>query len=301
MRRIAVIAHSGKSIGGGLPQLRRTLRDRGVADPLWVEVPKSSKAPKQVRRLLSEGAEHFFVWGGDGMAQRCIDTLAGTGASMAIVPAGTANLLATNLGIPKDIAKAVDVGLHGRPRPIDVASMNGERFAVMAGAGFDAEMIDGADGALKDRLGRAAYIWTGTKVFRKPAFEAKIAVDGAPWYSGPASCILAGNVGSLFAGVEVFGDAEPDDGLLDLAVITAEGLAQWARTVGRTVAGKPEKSPFFRVTKAKQVKVKLNRKVLYELDGGARSKVKSYTLEVEPAAIAVCVPGSENSNGRASR
>ena len=294
MKPVAVIAHAGKSIEGGLPELRRTLARHGIADPLWVEVPKSKKAPQQVKRLLDKGAEHFFVWGGDGMAQRCIDTLAGTGATMAIIPAGTANLLATNLGIPKEIEGAVMTGLHGRRRTIDVASMNGERFAVMAGAGFDADMIDGADGTLKNRMGRAAYIWTGTKSFRKPAFEARIKVDGSPWYEGPASCILAGNVGSLFAGIEVFADAEPDDGLLDLAVITAEGLAQWARTVTRTVAGKPERSPFFRVTKAKKVSVKLDRKVLYELDGGAREKVKAYTLKIEPGAITVCVPASDN-------
>jgi len=297
VKPVAVIAHAGKSIEGGLPELRRTLARHGIADPLWVEVPKSKKAPQQVKRLLDKGAEHFFVWGGDGMAQRCIDTLAGTGATMAIIPAGTANLLATNLGIPKEIEGAVMTGLHGRRRTIDVASMNGERFAVMAGAGFDADMIDGADGTLKNRMGRAAYIWTGTKSFRKPAFEAWIKVDGSPWYEGPASCILAGNVGSLFAGIEVFADAEPDDGLLDLAVITAEGLAQWARTVTRTVAGKPERSPFFRVTKAKKVSVKLDRKVLYELDGGAREKVKAYTLKIEPGAITVCVPASDNGKG----
>jgi diacylglycerol kinase family enzyme len=297
VKPVAVNAHAGKSIEGGLPELRRTLARHGIADPLWVEVPKSKKAPQQVKRLLDKGAEHFFVWGGDGMAQRCIDTLAGTGATMAIIPAGTANLLATNLGIPKEIEGAVMTGLHGRRRTIDVASMNGERFAVMAGAGFDADMIDGADGTLKNRMGRAAYIWTGTKSFRKPAFEARIKVDGSPWYEGPASCILAGNVGSLFAGIEVFADAEPDAGLLDLAVITAEGLAQWARTVTRTVAGKPERSPFFRVTKAKKVSVKLDRKVLYELDGGAREKVKAYTLKIEPGAITVCVPASDNGKG----
>jgi diacylglycerol kinase (ATP) len=297
VKPVAVVAHAGKSIEGGLPELRRTLARHGIADPLWVEVPKSKKAPRQVKRLLDQGAEHFFVWGGDGMAQRCIDTLAGTGATMAIIPAGTANLLASNLGIPKEIEGAVMTGLHGHRRTIDVASMNGERFAVMAGAGFDADMIDGADGTLKNRMGRAAYIWTGTQSFRKPAFEARIKVDGSPWYEGPASCILAGNVGSLFAGIEVFADAEPDDGLLDLAVITAEGMAQWARTVSRTVAGNPERSPFFRVTKAKKVSVKLDRKVLYELDGGARTKVKAYTLKIEPGAITVCVPASDNGNG----
>jgi diacylglycerol kinase (ATP) len=296
MTTVAVVAHSGKSIDGGLPELRRVLARHGVSDPLWAEVPKSRKAPKQVRRLVDQGADHFLVWGGDGMAQRCIDTLAGRGGTMAIIPAGTANLLASNLGIPKDIEGAVATALHGAERPIDVATMNGERFAVMAGAGFDARMIGGADGALKDRLGRAAYLWTGAKSMSVPAFRASIRVEGAPWYDGPASCILAGNVGALFAGVEVFADATPDDGRLDIAVITADGAGDWTRTVVRTVAGNPERSPFFRVTQGRKAKVKLDRKVPYELDGGARSKVKTYRLGVEPGAITVRVPDSANGN-----
>ena len=254
-------------------------------------MPKSRKAPKQVRRLLEQGADHFFVWGGDGMAQRCIDTLAGTGTTVAIVPAGTANLLASNLGIPKDIEGAVVTGLRGtRAARSTSRRMNGERFAVMAGAGFDADMIGGADGGLKDRFGRAAYIWTGAKSMRTPPFNASIKVDGVPWYDGPASCVLAGNVGALFGGVEVFADAAPDDGRLDIAVITAEGLAEWARTVARTVAGRPERSPFFRVTQAGKVKIKLDRKVPYEIDGGARTKAKAYRIAVEPGAITVRVP-----------
>ena len=299
MSTVAVIAHSGKTVGGGLPELRRALARHGVRDPLWVEVPKSRKAPKQVRRLLAKGAERFVVWGGDGMAQRCIDTLAGTDASMAIVPAGTANLLATNLGIPADIEAAVATGLHGRPRRLDVGSLNGERFAVMAGAGFDAGMIDRADGRLKATLGRAAYIWTGAKALRAEPFAARIRVDGSPWYDGPASCILAGNVGALFAGVEVFADAEPDDGLLDLAVITADGLAQRAATIGRTIVGSLERAPGCRLVRGRKFRVKLDRKVRYELDGGARNKVKTYRLAVEPQAITVLVP--VDSNGGASR
>jgi diacylglycerol kinase family enzyme len=250
-----------------------------------------------VRRLLDQGARHFFVWGGDGMAQRCIDTLAGTGATIALVPCGTANLLASNLGIPKDIRQAVETGLHGRLRRIDVASMNGERFAVMAGAGFDADMIDGAGGRVKARLGRAAYLWTGAKSFRAPPFRARVRVDGSPWFDGEASCILAGNVGALFAGVRVFADAEPDDGLLDLAVITADGVKEWAGTVGRTIAGSLEDSPHCRMTRGRKMKVKLDRKVLYELDGGARSKVKAYRLAVEPGAISVYVPAGSTNGG----
>jgi diacylglycerol kinase family enzyme len=216
---------------------------------------------------------------------------------MAIVPAGTANLLATNLGIPKDIEDAVQTGLAGCRRRIDAIRMNDERFAVMAGAGFDADMIRAADGGLKDKLGRAAYLWTGARSFRQPPFTAKITVDSSPWFGGEASCILAGNVGALFAGVQVFEHAEPDDGLLDIAVVTADGMAQWARTVGRTIAGTPDRSPFFRSTKGRTVSVKLDRKVRYELDGGDRSRIKSYDLEVEPHAVTICVPAGSNRNG----
>jgi YegS/Rv2252/BmrU family lipid kinase len=300
MTNVAVIAHAAKSFGGGLPELRRELERQGVDDPLWIEVPKSRFAPKQVKRALAEGAELLFVWGGDGTVQRCIDTMAGSDAALVILPAGTSNLLATNLGIPQDIEQAVSIGLHGERRKLDVGRFNGERFAVMAGAGFDASMIQEADGTLKGRLGRIAYVWAGSKNLRAKPFKAKIAVDGVPWYAGAASCILVGNVGRLFAGVEVFDGASPDDGRLEVGVVNADGIGDWVRTLARTAAGHPERSPLVQATSATKIKVKLNRKVLYEVDGGDRKKVKSFTVSVQPAAITICLPKEEreqNGNG----
>ena len=238
MVKVAVIAHAGKTLGGGLPELRRVLEAAGVADPFWCEVPKSRKAPAQVRRALDEGAELIVAWGGDGMVQRCVDVLAGSEVPLAIIPAGTANLFATNLGIPSDIDGAVAVGLHGARRRVDLGRFNGERFAVMAGAGFDAAMIrDAADGGLKERLGRVAYVWTGSKNLRSKPFRANIEVDGANWYKGKASCILFGNVGKLVGGVEAFEDARPDDGRLELGIVTAEGLLEWGRMIARAAVG----------------------------------------------------------------
>jgi diacylglycerol kinase (ATP) len=293
MTKVAVIAHAAKSFGGGLPELRRELERQGVDDPLWVEVPKSKYAPKQVKRALDDGAELVYVWGGDGILQRSIDVMAGSDAALAILPAGTANLLATNLGIPQDIERSVSIGLRGERRKLDVGRFNGERFAVMAGAGFDASMIQQADGTLKDRFGRVAYVWTGSKNLRAKPFEAKINVDGVPWYDGAASCILVGNVGRLFGGIEVFEDARPDDGRLDIGVVNADGIADWVRTLARTAVGQAERSPLVQATSAKKIKVKLDRKVLYEVDGGDREKVKSFTIKVQPAAITICVPTGE--------
>lgn len=291
MVKVAVVAHSGKTLGGGLPELRRVLEAAGVADPFWCEVPKSRKAPAQVRRALDEGAELIVAWGGDGMVQRCVDVLAGSEVALAIIPAGTANLFATNLGIPSDIEGAVAVGLHGARRRVDLGRFNGERFAVMAGAGFDAAMIrDAGDGGLKERLGRVAYVWTGSENLRSKPFRADIEVDGANWYKGKASCILFGNVGKLVGGVEAFEDARPDDGKLELGIVTAEGLLEWGRMIARAAVGPVDKSPLAQTTKARSVKVKLNRKVLYELDGGDRTKVKTFKVKVEPGAVTVCVP-----------
>jgi YegS/Rv2252/BmrU family lipid kinase len=293
LTKIAVIAHAGKSFGGGLPELRRELKRQAVDDPLWVEVPKSRLASEQVERALDEGADLLFVWGGDGMVQRCLDAMVGSKAALAIVPAGTANLLATNLGIPQDIEQAVSIGLRGARRKLDVGRFNGERFAVMAGAGFDASMIKQADGGLKDRLGRVAYIWTGSQNLRAKPFNARIEVDGVPWYSGAASCILVGNVGRLFGGVEVFEDALPDDGRLEIGVVNADGVTDWVRTLARTAVGHAERSPLVQATSAKKIKVKLSRKVLYEVDGGDRDKVKSFTIKVQPGAITICIPKEE--------
>ena len=223
---------AGTPAGARAPGSRRSALDRGSEEPLRPEAGDPCTRPS--------GAELLFAWGGDGTVQRCIDALAGSDTALAILPAGTANLLATNLDIPQDIEQAVAIGLRGERHQIDVGRFEGERFAVMAGRGIDASMIQQADGTLKDRLGRVAYVWTGSQNLRAKPFRAKITVDGAPWYAGDASCILVGNVGRLFGGIEVFEDARPDDGRLEIGVVNAEGVADWVRTLARTAVGQAE-------------------------------------------------------------
>ncbi len=290
---VAVVAHAGKTLGGGLPELRRVLADSGYHDPIWHEVPKSRKAPKQVRRALAEGAELVFAWGGDGMVQRCVHAVAGSDAALAILPAGTANLLAQNLGIPGNVAEAVRVGLYGSHRRLDTGSVNGERFAVMAGAGLDASMIKQADRGLKDRFGRAAYIYTAAKSLRAGRVKATVKVDGKRFYKGKISCVLVGNVGKILGGIDVFPSARPDDGLLDVGVVTAKHPVQWARTFSRVATGDAARSPFVHLTRGKRVRCTFARPFRYELDGGARSAVTRLNIKIHPSSVTVCVPDLE--------
>jgi diacylglycerol kinase family enzyme len=293
MTSVAVLAHTGKSLGGGLDELRQVLADEGVSDPLWYEVPKSKKAPKKVKEALEEGADLLFIWGGDGMVQRCIDALGSEKATVAILPAGTANLLAKNLAIPTDIIAAVRIGLHGARKALDTGLINGERFAVMAGVGIDALMIRDADAGLKDRVGRLGYIVTGAKHLRDQQTRVKVTVDDAVWFKGKASCVLFGNVGKVLGGMTVFPDARPDDGRLEIGVVTAKGLVDWARALGRTMIGDPEGSPFVHTASGGSFEIRLDRKVPYELDGGDRPATKRLRVSVEPASLSICVPEEE--------
>ena len=290
MTSVAVVAHRDKVLGGGLSELRETLIANGVTDPQWYEVSKSAKAPKCVRRALKLGADLVFVWGGDGMVQRCIDAAAGSSATIAILPAGTANLLATNLGIPKDVEQAVAIGLSGSARSLDVGVLNDERFAVMAGAGFDARIMGGVDKAAKERFGRLAYFRSGASAMRTGRCRMKIKVDGKPWFDGKASCVLFGNVGTATGGLRIFPDARPDDGVLEIGVVTAHRASEWLRVFTRIVSHHPDKSPMVHLTHGRKFSVRLDRPLPFELDGGARKKVRKLRVRVEPGAVRVCVP-----------
>jgi diacylglycerol kinase (ATP) len=287
---VGVIAHSAKTLGGGLAELRQTLSTCGIAHPLWREVSKGRFVPKQVQRLLDDGADLIFVWGGDGTVQGVIDAAAGASVALAVLPAGTANLFATNLGIPKDLEEAVKIGLNGSRRQLDVGRINGEHFGVMAGTGLDALMIRDADAGLKDKLGRFAYVVTGAKNVGNSSVTMRIEVDGTAWFKGQASCMLIGNVGDLIGGISAFPDARPDDGLLNIGVVTASGASDWVRTLGRSVVGAVETSPFVETSTGRTFDIRLNKAIPYEIDGSVRKKTKRLKCKVKPGAITVCVP-----------
>lgn len=290
MPDIAVVAHSRKSFGGGLKELRELLASEGVTDPDWYEVKKSRHAPACARRVGARGGALMFVWGGDGTVQRCIDAVAGTDTAVAILPAGTANLLALNLGIPGNLAQAVRIGLYGDRRRLDTGRANGEHFTVMAGAGLDARMISDADRGLKDRLGRAAYLYTGMRNLGASRVKAQVEVDGERFFKGELSCVLAGNVGKILGGIEAFPAARPDDGLLEFGVVTARNPVDWARAFGKLALGRADESPFVKLTHGSRVKIQFARKVPYELDGGARPACRTLRIKARPGSVTICVP-----------
>ena len=290
MTSVAVVVHSKKVHGDGPAQVRAALADAGVPDPLWYEVPKSKKATKRAREAVEAGADLIVVWGGDGTVQRCVDAVAGSGVALAIIPAGTSNLLASALGVPDEPDEAVRVGLDGDRRTIDTGTVNGEHFAVVAGAGLDALLVRDASRELKDRLGRAAYLYTGVKNLGVEAVGVTVDVDGERVFRGRSTSILVGNTREAVGGLDVFESSQPDDGVLEVGVVTAEGPVELVRTAARAVVGDAESSPFLSTGRGRSIVVRFERPVPYELDGGDRKPARTLRIQVHPASITVCVP-----------
>ena len=287
------MAHVKKKLGGGLPELRTELGRRGQTEVGWHEVMKSKRVPDAVHAALATDPDLLLLWGGDGTVQRALDTVARRktpDVPIAVLPAGTSNLFASNFDIPHELSGALDVAFGGVRKRIDVGSFNGERFGVMAGVGFDALMIGDASRRMKDRLGRAAYVYTGLKNLRQAAVNAKVCVDDRLWFTGSTPCLLVGNVGDLFGGITLLHEADPCDGRLDIGVLHADRLSEWARLAGRAVQGRADASPYLSTTSGRRIDVRLSRLIPYELDGGARGTTKRLKIRIKEQAVTVCVP-----------
>lgn len=294
---VGVIINEGKKLAGsGLEALRAALADAGHPDPPWYEVPKSKKAPKKIVELVEkDDVDRLLVWGGDGTVRRAVDTLLSEGmdhVSVGILPSGTGNLLAHNLGIPIDLRGAVDTAIHGTVEPIDVGIVNDhQHFLVMAGTGFDALLIQEADDSgLKDRFGRLGYVWAGVRHRDVSGAQVEVYLDGEPFHTGPATSVIVGNISKLIGGITAFPAASPTDGRLDVGVVQARKASDWARLFGSAITRRVEASPFAKVATAEKIRIDLDRTLPWQADGGDRDRTDSFEIRVLPAAVDICRP-----------
>ena len=241
--RTAVVVHPGKV--GDLARARALVdasaASAGVPAPLWFETSADDPGPGQARRAIAEGATVVMAWGGDGTVMGVASALVHTQASLGVLPGGTGNLLARNLGIPLDVRAALDVAFTGRDRTIDLLDVylgRGERAlsAVMCGMGWDADMM-GAPEQLKKRVGWGAYAIQGARHLRTKPMRLRLSIDGGPEQHLYGRTVLVANVGMLVAGINLIPEAQGDDGLLDVLVIDPSTPLDWARTSAGILRG----------------------------------------------------------------
>lgn len=269
-------------------ELTRLLDERDVA-VRWIETTEDDPGSGKTRQAVEAGAGLVIACGGDGTVRACIESLVGTDTTLAIIPAGTGNLLARNLGIPEEPEEALRVALEGDTRQIDVGFVNGEAFAVMAGAGFDAEIMTDTDRKAKERFGALAYVGTALRHLRDKPVKAVANVDGGPVFAGYVSTVMAANFGGLQGGIEVAPDAVADDGRLEFMAVRAWTVASWIRAGIAVLTRRDRNGPIDRWS-ATHGEITLSEPTPYELDGDERDPVTRLEFTVSPKALRVRAP-----------
>jgi diacylglycerol kinase family enzyme len=273
-------------------QLESLVTALGHPPPFWVETTKEDPGPGQARRAVDEGASMVLVWGGDGTVNGVIAGLAHSGVPLGILPGGTTNLLARNLGIPLSLESAVDTAYAGSDRAIDLLDVDlghDERrvSAVMCGAGWDAEMM-AASSRLKRRFGWGAYAITGARKIAKKPMHVEVSIDGGPAMELTGRSVLIANVGTLIAGLDLIPEARPDDGQLDVLVIDPSTPTDWARTGAGLILGSgSEADPSRTLLRGNQAVVRTEQDQMRQVDGDLVSRGTGFNVSVLPGAVTV--------------
>jgi diacylglycerol kinase (ATP) len=226
-----VVIHPAKhdDMDGFRALVRKAMTELGWAEPLWLETRPDDTGERLAREAVRSGVDLVLASGGDGTVTACVSGVAGSGIPLGVLPCGTGNLLARNLGLPLSLDEALTVALTGSDLRLDVGTANGRPFVVMAGIGFDAEMLKGASEETKERMGPAAYVLSALRHLHDRPTRMVLRADGGPPRRRWASGVIIGNVGSLQGGVRLLPGAVPDDGVLDVAVLAARGWTGWFR------------------------------------------------------------------------
>ena len=290
---VGVVLNPAKYADGGAAVRAEILAQTdalGFEEPVFRETTPLDVGFGQARELVELGAGLVIVCGGDGTVRACADALAGTQVPLGIVPVGTGNLLARNLALPMDLWTAVHVSLTGQDRRIDLGIVEGQRFAVMAGIGFDAAMVAGTSERLKTGMGWPAYLLSGARHLFGDIMRVTVRIDGGPELQRRARLVLIGNVGRITGGIPLLPDAAPDDGLLDVVILTPRTLLGWAHVAGRVLTRRRGTGRPVERHRGKRVEVRTEKPHPRELDGDNIPDSTEFVAEIDPAALTVRVP-----------
>jgi diacylglycerol kinase (ATP) len=275
------------------------LKSRGWERALWLETTSEDPGRAMTEQAVREKVDLVLGAGGDGTIRVICSGLAHTGIPFGLIPAGTGNLLARNIGIPLDEVAALDVAFGGVDKPIDLVRLTvddkpPDHFAVMAGIGLDAVIMEGTDPKMKKAVGSAAYFVSAARNANHPAMHATIAVDDEPPIRRRAHLIVVGNVGFLLANIQLIPGARADDGMLNVLVASPRKLRDWVRLTTRVLARRRQPDDQLDRLTGRRVTITVEERDQVQLDGDTVGECNTLTAEVVPAALRLRVPRLAN-------
>lgn len=315
--RAALVVNPVKADAPKLVRLLRTLSAEAAwGEPLIIETSVEDPGQGATRAALDDGAAAVLVAGGDGTVRAVSEAMSGTGVPLAIVPSGTGNLLARNLGLAlDDPSSAIDAVFHGDRHPVDIGwaeltradgDVHEHGFVVLAGIGLDAHMIANTRPGLKKSVGWVAYVDGAARSLpgAKP-FRIMYAVEDHRLHSVKVHSMLFANCGALPAGIALIPDASITDGDLDVAVIQARGAFGWLavwRTVwwqnsvlrrskaGRRMIELTGSGNSIRYLRGRDAEAATPDPAPVELDGDEFGVAVRIRCRIDPGALLVAVP-----------
>ena len=296
-RRLAVVLNPIKveDVGQFESVVTAMAHEAGWSTPTWHYTTVEDPGAGMAEAAAVAGADLVIVCGGDGTVREVCAELAGTGVPVGIIPAGTGNLLARNLGIPLYIRAAIDVALTGQDRAIDMVEVGGDgfddtHFMVMAGVGFDAAIMEGVNEDIKKRVGWLAYVLSALKSLMFPAVRVEIVVDDGEPSRHRARTVVVGNVGFLQAGMPLLPDAAIDDGLLDVVILHPRNLLSWVPLAWRVLLKRPHTDELVNRMTGRHVVLRTTADTPRQLDGDSIGPGKELRMTCVPGRLLVRVP-----------
>jgi diacylglycerol kinase (ATP) len=286
----------------------------GFADTLWFETSVDDAGQDAARQAVEQGASIILAAGGDGTVRAVAEGMWESDAALALLPAGTGNLLARNLHLTLgDVTHSIHTAFAGMDRSIDLGMIDIDRqgveatrhaFVVMAGLGLDAQMLANTDGELKKRIGWLAYVRAITAALRdQNQLTMRYSIDSAQTRSLKAHTLIVGNCGALPANIVLLPDAAIDDGLFDILLLRPQGAIGWVQIFIKVLwengvlrrTGLQEKLNLneveaLRYVTGSSVRIELETAHPIELDGDHFGEATGFTAWVEAGRLRVRVP-----------
>ena len=319
-RHAAVVYHPVKTpLDRFRPVVAECEAQHGWAQTRWYETGSNDLGRTAVEDALASAPAVVMVAGGDGTVRAVAEAMQGTAIPIALVPLGTGNLLARDVGAPlDDITACVAAAFSNEERSVDVGlaeledesgSRRRHAFMVMAGIGLDAEMAESTSTIAKKHLGWFAYVPPiARSVIANKLFRLDYRIDGGRARSTRAHTVIVGNCGTLTGNMLLIPAAIIDDGLLDVVMMRPTGRFGWARIGTRlTLQGLARRSPFSRkllqqtpdlhslaYVQGRRFEARFDAPHLMELDGDSFGHVIRVRVSIRPAALLVRVPARKN-------
>ncbi len=257
-----------------------------------ISVPTNKKDTKShIETALENGATIIVAYGGDGTIAEVAKIIGDKNIPLGIIPGGTANVFAKDLGIPQTLEESIDLLLSSKKKikKIDVGMINDHRFIIRVNIGIFAEMVTEVDKGLKKSVGSLAYSIKGIQKLRESnVIPFRMRIDGRTHTINGLALMIANSANIGIPGYAVHPDASMSDGQLDIIVVESNDIGYLSSAAAKTFTQDPVNHPF-KHWKGKQITVNLPQEMMIIVDD-TPVLMKDLSISILPQSLSVIVP-----------